>query len=114
MKEKIGVWSFIGGLVISAGIALFSASNTPSWAIPVIAGLGLIVGFLNVTDAEVKMYLIASIAFLLSFQSLSLVTTLLPSSISNIAGSFFMLMGAFIAPGAAVTAIKALYDIAKD
>ena len=65
MKEKIGVWAFIGGLIIAAGIAIFSSSSTPTWAVPVIAILGLIVGFLNVSESEVKMYLIASIAFLL-------------------------------------------------
>jgi hypothetical protein len=114
MKDKIGVWAFIGGLILATIIALFSASSTPAWAVTLIAVLGLIVGFLNVSKDEIQMYLIASIAFLLSFQSLNAVTSLLPASISSIASAFFTLMGAFIAPGAAVTAILAIYHIAKN
>lgn len=112
-KSMIGSTSFIIGLILAAIIAIFSSASAPAWAVLVIAVLGVIVGLLNIADKEVKTFLLASIAFLISFQSLSAVFGALTFGWSAIA-TFFNLLSVFIAPAAAIVAVKALYVIGRD
>ncbi|MBI5390088.1 hypothetical protein HZB02_01230 [Candidatus Woesearchaeota archaeon] len=109
---KWGVWAFTIGLVLSVILAFVYAAKTPDvWAIWVLAVLGVAVGLLNVTDSEVQLFLVAAIGFLLSFQSLNSVFT----ALGWVAvGAFFNLVSVFMAPAAAVVAVKALYNLAKD
>ena len=108
----LGRWAFIIGFILAIIIALFSAADVPSWAVWVIALLGLIVGLLNVTGEEAIAFLVASIAFLVSFNALSKVRM----SIVNwpTFGVFFDLIALFIAPAAAVVAFRALFVMTKD
>jgi len=55
--EAIGKWAFIAGLVI----AVLAAFVDFSWVPWVLAILGLIVGFMNVSDDETQSFLIAAI-----------------------------------------------------
>lgn len=100
---KLGSWAFIIGLVIAVLFGLFGTAG--STTMMVLAVLGLIVGLLNVTHGEAHMYLIASIAFLLSANSLTMILSSLGEMMKNIV--------TFVAPGAAIVALRALYDIAK-
>lgn len=109
----IGRVAFIIGLVLAAIIAVFSWTAIPTWAVFTIAALGVIVGLLNVAAQEVKTFLIAAIAFLLSFQALSSVVSTLTFGWSAVA-TFFGLLNVFIAPAAAIVAVKALFNITKD
>ena len=113
MSNKLGFWAFIIGLVLAVIISIMSAASTPMWAVLTLAVLGLIVGLLNVTDKEVQMFLIAAIAFLMSFQALSNVFTTLTLG-WNAIGTFFNLISAFMAPAAAIVAVIALFKLAKD
>lgn len=112
MKSFGGI-AFMVGLVLAVIIAIFSASSAPIWAVYVLAILGLIVGLFNVTDSEISNYLIASIAFLLSFTALSSVFTVLTFGWDAVP-TFFSLMTVFVAPGTAVVALKVLYETTKD
>ncbi len=108
----IGRISFIIGLVLAIIIALFSAPLVPEWAVFLIAALGVIVGLVNIAEEEVKTFLIASIAFLLSFQALG-------SILGDLAFGwvavpvFFGLLNVFIAPAAAIVAVKAVFSVAR-
>lgn len=113
MKNKMGAISFVVGLVLAAIVAIFSAAAPPEWAIYVIAVLGLIVGLINITDREVQTFLVASIGFLISFQALSAVFTVLAFGWNAVA-TFFSLMNVFVAPATAIVAIKALFKVASD
>jgi len=109
---KLGLWAFVIGLVLAIALSIFSATTTPQWAVVTLAVLGIVVGLFNVTDKEVNTFLIASLAFLISFQSLSAVfTTLVPW---EAVGVFFKLVATFIAPAAAIVAVIALFKMAKD
>ena len=109
---KIGVWAFAVGLVLAAIIALVTAANQP-WAVVVLALLGIVAGLLNISEKEVQTFLVAAVAFLLSFDSLSKVSEILPVGAAQV-GTFFSMLSIFIAPAAAIVAIKALYSLAKD
>lgn len=104
---------FIVGLVLAALIAIFSAAAPPTWSVFVLAVIGLVVGILNITDKEIQLFLVAAIAFLISFSALSSVFTVLAFGWDAVA-TFFSLLNVFVAPAAAVVAIKALYQISKD
>ncbi|HLC65088.1 MAG TPA: hypothetical protein VJI46_03105 [Candidatus Nanoarchaeia archaeon] len=111
--SKVGVWAFAVGLVLAAIIALVSAAAVPPWSVIVLALLGVVAGLLNISEKEVQTFLVAAVAFLLSFQSLSKVAEILPVGAAQV-GAFFGLLGVFVAPAAAIVAVKALYNIAKD
>lgn len=111
--RNVGGVVFIVGLVLAAIIALFSAANVPAWAVWVLGILGLIVGLINISDREVQLFLIASLAFLLSFQALSAVFTSLTFGWEAVA-AFFSLLTVFVAPATAIVAIKALFQVTRD
>lgn len=112
-SSNIGILAFLGGLVLAIILAVVSANNTPIWAVIVLATLGIIVGLLNVSAAEVQKFLVAAIAFLLSFSSLSALFTRFAGGWLAV-GTFFGLLVVFMAPAAAIVAIKALYLLARD
>jgi len=100
--EKIGGWAFIIGLVIAILVGLFSSTSMVIVAVLVV--LGLIVGFLNVTDKETVSFLIASIA-LMAAGSANL--GVLWANLSNVLSNISI----FVAPAAIIVAFKAIYAL---
>lgn len=95
--EKVGRWSFIGGVVL----AIIAGFFTIPYAMTILVVLGLIVGLLNVTAKESQKYLIAVIALMVvgtaSIQALSVLgnlygvtETILTNAIAFIAASGFV------------------------
>ena len=111
MKFNIGGISFIIGLILAVFIALFGTIG--SWATWALAALGLVVGLLNVTGKEAGKFLIASIAFIVTFNSLGAIFGVVPV-VGPFIQSFFGQMVVFVAPGAAVVAISSLIAITKN
>jgi hypothetical protein len=111
---KLGPWAFIIGLLI-ATVAAFTGQVF--WMLGI---LGLIVGLMNITDRELSLYLIASLTFLLSANTLSVTLTRLIDFVPFIKAAMGFIdpllanITLFVAPGAAVVALKALYAISKD
>lgn len=108
VNTRIGRWAFIvaGILAILAG-AISSLGSNPmvAW---VLAILGLVVGFLNVSERETTGFLVATIALLLSASTLG---PLLSNAIlTDILGNIARVAG----PAAFVVAIKHLYATAQD
>jgi hypothetical protein len=111
---KIGPWAFVIGLAIAV---IASYTKSIAWYLGLI---GLLVGLLNITDKEVKVYLLASITFLISVSTLSTTFTKLGETLPLI-GKYLIYINPllanvalFIAPGAGIVALKALYMISKD
>jgi len=103
---KIGKYAFIIGLVLAVVAALLLEAN---WVMWVLAVLGLVVGFLNVTKEETRSFLLAAIGLILaatSVQVLPLVGGIITRILSNLV--------VFIAPAVLVVALKSLFDTAKD
>jgi hypothetical protein len=101
--QKVGSWAFIIGLIIAIGMGFSGeAGTTTLW---ILAVLGVIVGFINVTHNEAQLYLVASIAFLVSASSLTLILSAIEGILTNIV--------VFVGPGTAIVALRALYDIAR-
>ena len=107
---SIGGWSFIIGLVIALIVGFLGEASDIIVTILVI--LGLIVGFLNVTDKEVHGFLVASIALLLAGGTGNLMSSVPIAGpyLSQILTNFAI----FVAPAAIVVAVKELIGLARD
>jgi len=112
--QKIGGWAFIIGnlLAVLAGVVFPSST----WVILVLAVLGLIVGFLNVTAKESTPFLVSAIALVLSTSTFNLIikTALGDSTITTIVGTILNNVGIFIAPAAVLVALRAIFALASN
>lgn len=106
----IGGWSFIIGLAIALIVGFLGEAS--GIIVTVLVILGLIVGFLNVTDKEVHGFLVASIALLLAGGTGNLMSSvpIVGSFLSQILTNFAI----FVAPAAIVVAVKELIGLARD
>ena len=103
----IGFWAFIVGLII----AVIGGFLPPmGWVIPVLAILGLIIGFLNITAKEMMLFLVATIALIVAGNAFASLKTL---GLGDILGKILGYVVALMAPAAIVGAIKALWAVGK-
>jgi zinc transporter ZupT len=101
----IGKWAFVVGLVISVLAGIFLQ---PDWAIWVLAILGVIVGFLNVTAEDTRGFLLAAIALTLSATALN--------TLPVVGKAFELILPfvvAFVSGAMLVVAIKELFQTAR-
>lgn len=113
MKQKIGVWSFAIGMILAIIISIVTANSVPAWSVYLLAIIGIIVGLINISDKEVNTFLIAGMSFLISFQALGNIATILALGWAAVS-TFFYLMAVFVAPATAIVAVKAIFNIAKN
>ncbi len=116
MMQKVGSWAFIAGMVIAIIAGLISGGSGGKMSaliVSVLAVLGLIVGFLNVTGKETTPFLIATV-------SLVVITSLGGTTLGNIdvvgpymSGIFAAIM-TFVIPATIIVALKAIYALAAD
>ena len=102
---NVGKYAFMGGV----GLAVVMAFVAIPSGYTILAVLGLVVGFMNITDEESQGFLIAAIALMLTAASLIAVPEI-GAAISGIAFN----LAAFVAPAALVVALKSLMDSGKD
>ncbi len=104
--EQLGKWAFILGLVIAVvgGLGFEQA-----WFVWVLAILGLVVGFLNVTGEESRGFLLAAIGLIVSANAVA--------SIPYVGGAITQILSnivAFIAAAVLIVALKALFETARN
>ena len=104
--SQVGKWAFIGGIVLAV-IAAFVSQV--AWIYWVLAVLGLIVGFLNVTAEETKGFLLSAIALILSASSVQAIP-LVGETVTTVMGNLV----AFMSAAVLVVALKSLFETAKD
>lgn len=103
---KVGKYAFIVGFAIAILAGLGIQATWMAW---VLAILGLIVGFLNVTAEETRSFLLAAIGLILSataVQTIPFIGDVLTRIVSYVI--------VFIAAAVLVVSIKALFETAKD
>ena len=104
-RETIGKWAFIIGLVIAVLAGLFFQ---PTWALWVLAILGVIVGLLNVTAEDTRGFLLAAIALTLSATALNTIP-LVGTAFSYV----LPFVVVFVAGAMIVVALKELFVTAR-
>jgi hypothetical protein len=104
----LGVWAYFIGLAVAV-VAAFVVPGNDFMTFAVLALLGFIVGLLNITDDEVMLFLVASIAFVVSANS---VRSILDSSpgVTQVLTNVIM----FTAASAFIVSIKAIIKTAKN
>jgi hypothetical protein len=108
MLSKIGFWAFIIGLILAVVAGLFWEDNNA--VIIILLVLGLIVGFLNITAKEIMLFLVATIALMVTgrvFEPLSVL------SIGEHLDNILAYVATLMAPAAIIASIKALWAVGK-
>ena len=107
---KIGRYLFIAGLVVAVVAGLLSLNILHLATILAVAGV--VVGFLNVSSAESRTFLIAGIAFLATAGALNGLAAQLGagSQMAAVSGN----LAAFAAPAVLIVALKSLLSTAGD
>jgi hypothetical protein len=104
--KQLGKWAFIVGFVICVVAGLVVAEPWMYW---VLAVLGLIVGFMNITAAETQGFLLASIALMLSATSI-IAIPFIGLAVTAVLANVVV----FISAAVLVVAVTSLFEIAKD
>lgn len=110
----------IGRILFMAGVAICVLAGlgieNPLLRVGLIV-LGLVVGFLNVTAAETRTFLISAMALMMSAGALSGLGAGMGETVGTIAGMLTRIgynLSAFIAPAALVVALRSLLTTAGD
>ena len=113
MVKHIGKWAFLVGLLAAVVIAVMAGTGVPLWAILLLAIDGIIVGVLNVTEDEAPSFLIAAIAFMVSFMVFARLFGEVLGGFP-VVGVVFTMLNVFVAPAALIVALKVMFDMARD
>ena len=106
MMGLVGKFSFIVGLVIAVAGSLGFEQAWFGW---VLAVLGLIVGFLNVSNKESQTFLLAAIALIVAANAVGAIPYVGEGTTRIIANLVLFLGGAVL-----VVAVKSLFAVARD
>ena len=114
-KGKTGAWAFIIGVLIALVLGLLPA-GLQSIGVPVLVILGLIVGFLNVTEKETTQYIMAAVAIMIALFTAGSAISAQLGSLPTVGRYLLGLLGninIFVFPATIVVALKAIYNISK-
>lgn len=110
--NKLGNWAFIIGFIVAilAGLLMTSSPLIDNiWIVSLLVILGLVAGFLNVTQKEATAFLVASIA-LLAAGTANL--GVFNNNYLNL-NQVLQAIGIFVAPAAIIVAVKQVYSLAS-
>jgi len=117
MGSKLGEWSFIVGVIIAIVVGIFSAS-LGDWKgnlALLLVILGLIVGFLNVSEKETTPFLVAAAALMLTATSVDTLNSIdLGVGLGKYLAGIVSQIAVFVAPAAVIVALKAIKSLASD
>ena len=115
VDQRVGGWAFILGVLIAiiAGLAAGVVMAYAGWITLVLVILGLIVGFLNISDKDVTGFLIAAIALMAVGTGNLTILNNVVMELGSVVGSIIQNIAAFVAPAALVVALKEVYNIAR-
>ena len=107
---EMGTYAFLLGALIAIVTALFPDILGAGLITGILVLLGLVVGFLNITQKEVVPFLLAAVALGLgaqaNFSALPMVGLYIDGIMANLV--------TFVAPAAVIVALKAIYDLSHN
>ena len=118
MEQKIGHYSFIGGVIIAIVLGLASnavGAQAATWLASLLVVLGLIAGFLNVSGKETNDFLlVATVLIIATFagnasETLSSVQVIGP----YLSGMFTQIL-AFVVPATVVVGLKQVWSLGQN
>ena len=117
MEQKIGYYSFIGGVIIAIVLGLVPGATlgaASAWLASLLVVLGLIVGFLNVSGKETKEFMmVATVLIIAAFAGgasdilggVQIIGTYLQGIFSNVL--------AFVVPATIVVGLKDIWALGQ-
>ncbi len=109
MAKSLGAWAFLIGIILAVGLGIFSQGSIANWAAFTLAAIGIIVGFLNVTDKEVTPFLMAGVSLLLASYFGGQAMSALP-----LAKGVMDAINILFAPATIIVALKSVFAMAKE
>lgn len=113
--EKIGSYAFIAGVVIAV-IAGFAPAVVPGLTTTVVTELlvvlGVIVGFVNVTDKETQPFLVAAVSMVIVSEFAGTGIEAVPVIGAKL-GGVLTAVQTFVTPAVIIVALKQIYALAK-
>jgi hypothetical protein len=116
MLAKVGAWAFIVGVLIAL-VAGFVPSQMQGLVTGVLVVIGIIVGFLNVTEKETTPFLMASVAIMIALFTAGTAIERDLTVLGQIGTYMLGVMksiNVFVFPATIVVALKAIYALARD
>jgi hypothetical protein len=113
MEKKAGEWAFLIGFLLAVLFG-FLPDQWEGTATLLLVVLGLIVGFLNVSEKESTPFLVATAALMITSSAGSTLALIPPDFLGNFLQNAVEKIGVFVAPAAIVVAIKSVRSLAKD
>ena len=113
--QKIGAYAFVAGVAIAviAGIASGFVAAYAGAITLILVVLGLVVGYLNISDKEVLTFIVASIGLMVAGSAnLTAIDTLVPN-MGTVLQAILANIVVFIAPAVIVVGLKTVYALAK-
>ncbi|MCX6742361.1 MAG: hypothetical protein NTX24_04295 [Candidatus Pacearchaeota archaeon] len=107
--NMIGAWAFLIGVILAIIFAFFGAGIWLSWLFLVI---GLVVGLLNIADAETQPFLIAGVILVIVGSFGGNVFTSAALGVSFVSQFLNNLLMLFV-PATIVVALKSVFSMAK-
>ena len=106
MKDLIGKWAFVIGIIIAVLVGLFAGAISDNIAL-ILMVLGLIIGLLNVTSKEATPFLLAGVSLLIAT---SFGSSAIPSAmVKNVLTAIMIL----VVPAVIVVALREVFAMAK-
>ena len=118
MEEKIGHYSFIGGVIIAVVLGLVPSATlgtASAWLASLLVVLGLIVGFINVTGKETKEFMmVATVLIIASWAGGASDTLGSVQTIGPYLSGIFTQILAFVVPATGVVGLKEIWNLGQN
>tara|TARA_B100000315_G_scaffold243162_1_gene266240 strand:- start:346 stop:705 length:360 start_codon:yes stop_codon:yes gene_type:complete len=118
MEEKIGHYSFIGGVIIAIVLGLVPASTlgtASAWLASLLVVLGLIAGFINVTGKETKEFMmVATVLIIAAFAGGASETLGSVQFVGSYLQGIFSSVLAFVVPATVVVGLKDIWSLGQN
>ena len=112
MKDLIGKWAFVIGILLALVVGLLGKMNPT--IIVILMVIGIIVGFLNITSKETTSFLLAGLSIIiassLGTSTFAEMTDVITMTLGNIFGAIRLL----VVPAVVVVALKQVFTLAKN
>ena len=114
-SQQIGSWAFLLGVLIALVAGVFGGILVvyEGYILLLLVFLGLVVGFLNITDREIDKFLIAAIALILVGSANLTAANTVVMGLGTVLQSIVVNLARFVAPAALLVSVKAIYNLAK-
>ena len=116
MKDTLGKWAFILGVILAVVLGLFAAAlgGAQGWLVSLLTVLGLIVGFLNLSGKNAEKFVFAGVVLVIA-SSMGGASDALTgvNAVGPYLASVFSAVLLFVVPAVVVVALKDVYDLAQ-